>query len=359
MMLGESTSRAQKHCIASILILSDPTMGAVAVRARARARRGRAGENTRGGARDVLRGGQARSHLGRAAAGTSARGGSRRKGAFLAAGRGEATRTRSLARGQLRASASASANASAPDYPTPVAHARAVLFVLWTFLLALPGITVLILATPFVYVFDRKRRRLLHTINAVWARLSILPFFRVSIEGRENLPPSSTGAVYVANHQSIMDIFVLFLLGKPFKFVSKIEVFYVPIIGLAMWLTGHVALRRMDGRSQAQTFKQCCALLKEGVSILVFPEGTRSKDGVVKDFKAGAFKMARRGEAPIVPISLDGTSRVMPHGGGFLRFYPGRVSIRIHEPLELEQDDVQGWSDRTRESILSGLPAQG
>ena len=154
-----------------------------------------------------------------------------------------------------------------------------------------------------------------------------------------------------------MDIFVLFLLGKPFKFVSKIEVFYVPIIGLAMWLTGTSRWGRMDGG--AEPGLRCCALLKEGVSILVFPEGTRSKDGVVKDFKAGAFKMARRGEAPIVPISLDGTSRVMPHGGGFLRFYPGRVSIRIHEPVELEQDDVQGWSDRTRESILSGLPAQG
>ena len=150
------------------------------------------------------------------------------------------------------------------------------------------------------------------------------------------------------------DIFVLFLLGKPFKFVSKVEVFYVPIIGLAMFLTGHVALKRMDGRSQAQTFKKCVSLLKEGVSILVFPEGTRSKDGVVKDFKAGAFKMARRGQAPIVPISLKGTNRVMPHGKGFLRFYPGKVNITIHEPLETEED-VAEWSRKTKEAILSGL----
>ncbi|QDZ19399.1 phosphate acyltransferase [Chloropicon primus] len=217
----------------------------------------------------------------------------------------------------------------------------------------------MILAYPFVYLFDRKRRRFLHAVNRVWASLSIMPFFRVNVSGRDNLPPSTTGAVYVANHQSVMDIFVLFLLGMPFKFVSKIEVFYVPIIGLAMYLTGHVALKRMDGRSQAQTFKQCCGLLKEGVSILVFPEGTRSRDGKVKDFKAGAFKMARRGGAPVVPISLRGTNKVMPHGKGFLRFYPGVVDIKIHEPLALEADgDVQDWSDRTKESILSGLDDQ-
>ena len=148
---------------------------------------------------------------------------------------------------------------------------------------------------------------------------------------------------------------MLFLLGKPFKFVSKIEVFYVPIIGLAMYLTGHVALKRMDGRSQAQIFKQCVSLLQEGVSILVFPEGTRSRDGQVKDFKAGAFKMARRGDAPIVPISLDGTSKVMPHCKGFLRFYPGVVNIKIHKPLKLK-DDLEEWSSRTRNSILLGLP---
>lgn len=212
----------------------------------------------------------------------------------------------------------------------------------------------MILVAPFVYLFDRKRRRLQHSINQFWAWLSIVPFFRVKISGKENLPKSSTGAVYVANHQSIMDIFVLFLLGKPFKFVSKIEVFYVPIIGLAMFLTGHVALKRMDGRSQAEVFKQCIRLLKEGVSILVFPEGTRSRDGKVKEFKSGAFKMARRGEAPIVPISLDGTSKVMPHGSGFLRFYPGVVNITIHKPLQ--ESDPAEWSDKTRAVVLSGLP---
>ena len=79
-------------------------------------------------------------------------------------------------------------------------------------------------------------------------------------------------------------------------------------------------------------------MLKEGVSILVFPEGTRSRDGKIKAFKSGAFKMARRGEAPVVPISLDGTSKVMPHGSGFLRFYPGVVNITIHEATQLTSE---------------------
>jgi hypothetical protein len=102
-------------------------------------------------------------------------------------------------------------------------------------------------------------------VNQVWAALSILPFFRVTISGRENLPKSSTGAVYVANHQSIMDIFVLFLLGKPFKFVSKIEVFYVPIIGLAMFLTGKRAAPISRGGQLSLFFSNkpnvCCVYI--------------------------------------------------------------------------------------------------
>ena len=78
------------------------------------------------------------------------------------------------------------------------------LFVFWTFLMSLPLICVLIAVCPFVYLFDRKRRRLSHSINQLWSWVSILPFFRVKITGMENLPPSATGAVYVANHQSIM-----------------------------------------------------------------------------------------------------------------------------------------------------------
>ncbi len=146
--------------------------------------------------------------------------------------------------------------------------------------------------------------------------------------------------------------------GKPFKFVSKREIFYVPIIGLAMFLTGHISLKRTDARSQANVFKDCVGLLKSGVSLLVFPEGTRSKDGVVKSFKAGAFKMARRAGVRVVPLTLDGSRDVMPHGKGMLRFYPGRVRISVHAPTDLQADaggDVAAWSDATRATIVAGM----
>ena len=90
------------------------------------------------------------------------------------------------------------------------------------------------------------------------------------------------------------------------------------------------------------------------MSVLQKADHSDVRDGKVKEFKSGAFKMARRGEAPIVPISLDGTSKVMPHGSGFLRFYPGVVNITIHKPLQ--ESDPAEWSDKTRAVVLSGLP---
>lgn len=85
--------------------------------------------------------------------------------------------------------------------------------------------------------------------------------------------------VFVANHQSFMDIYSLFYLGRPFKFISKTSNFLIPIVGWSMFLTGHVPLQRMDLRSQMQCLSRCSDLLKEGCSVLFFPEGTRSIDG--------------------------------------------------------------------------------
>lgn len=115
-----------------------------------------------------------------------------------------------------------------------------------------------------------------------------------------------------------------------------------------------MGLKRTDVRSQAEVFRRCVQLLKEGVSILIFPEGTRSKDGKVQDFKSGAFKMAKRSGAQIVPISIKGTSEAMPHGKGFLKLFPGVVDIIIHKP-QTQMEDLGAWSDKARDTIISGL----
>lgn len=108
----------------------------------------------------------------------------------------------------------------------------------------------MIIGHPFVLLFDRYRRKFHHFIAKIWASISIYPFYKIDIEGWENMPSSDTAAVYVSNHQSFLDIYTLLSLGKSFKFISKTGIFVIPIIGWAMSMMGVVPLKRMDPRSQ-------------------------------------------------------------------------------------------------------------
>ncbi|CAI5537518.1 unnamed protein product [Closterium sp. Naga37s-1] len=141
-----------------------------------------------------------------------------------------------------------------------------------------------------------------------------LPPPSTEVVGVENLPPADAPAVYVANHQSFLDIYTLFQLRRPFKFISKTSNFLIPIVGWSMFLTGHVPLKRMDKRSQMECLKKCLELLQQGTPVLFFPEGTRTKDGKLSDFKKGAFSIAAKAGVPVVPITLIGTGALMPSG---------------------------------------------
>ncbi len=142
----------------------------------------------------------------------------------------------------------------------------------------------------------------------------------------ENLPAVQQPAVYVANHLSFLDIFSLFHLNRPFKFISKTSNFFIPIIGWSMFLTGHIMINRTDKKSQLQCLKQCGVVLSEGASVLFFPEGTRSDDGKMHAFKKGAFSVAAKAKVPVVPITLVNTGDRMPNGHEYL-LYPGQVQV--------------------------------
>jgi 1-acyl-sn-glycerol-3-phosphate acyltransferase len=174
--------------------------------------------------------------------------------------------------------------------------------------------------------FDRQLR-VLHLFTCWWASLYswINPAWTVRIEGRERIRPGAT-YVMIANHQSFADILVLFRLFAHFKWVSKVEIFRLPFIGWNMVLNRYVALRRGDRSSVAAMMRACASRLEEGSSIMIFPEGTRSTDGRLKAFKAGAFTLAKRGEVPILPIVVEGTAKALPRRGFVLR---GRQDIRV------------------------------
>lgn len=152
------------------------------------------------------------------------------------------------------------------------------------------------------------------------------PRFTSQVVHPENLPAVQQPAVYVANHLSFLDIFSLFHLNRPFKFISKTSNFFIPIIGWSMFLTGHIMINRTDKKSQIACLKQCGVVLAEGASVLFFPEGTRSDDGRMHGFKKGAFSVAAKAKVPVVPITLVNTGDRMPNGHEYL-LYPGQVQV--------------------------------
>jgi 1-acyl-sn-glycerol-3-phosphate acyltransferase len=147
----------------------------------------------------------------------------------------------------------------------------------------------------------------------------------VRVEGREKIRRDEA-YVMVANHQSLLDVLVLFRLFVHFKWVSKIENFRIPMIGWNMRLNRYIELRRGERASVLQMLTRCRETLAAGSSVLIFPEGTRSPDGRLRAFKSGAFQLAKATGRPILPIVVSGTARALPKRGFVLQ---GRHRIRV------------------------------
>lgn len=237
-----------------------------------------------------------------------------------------------------------------------VSRVRGVCFYAVTAVAAIFLFVAMVVVHPLVLLFDRYRRRAQHYIAKIWATLTISMFYKLDVEGMENLPPNSSPAVYVANHQSFLDIYTLLTLGRCFKFISKTSIFMFPIIGWAMYLLGVIPLRRMDSRSQLDCLKRCVDLVKKGASVFFFPEGTRSKDGKLGAFKRGAFSVATKTGAPVIPITLLGTGKLMPSGmEGILN--SGSVKLIIHHPIE--GNDAEKLCSEARKVIADTLILNG
>jgi 1-acyl-sn-glycerol-3-phosphate acyltransferase len=204
--------------------------------------------------------------------------------------------------------------------------------VFWSYLaISMVGWWLGSLPVALVSALTDRRRRLLHLYSCAWAYhyIACLPLWRVRWSGRERLPAGQT-VVLVANHQSLGDILVLFGLFRHYKWVSKASIFRVPLLGWNMRANDYVGLVRGDRASIAAMMDHCRRHLRDGSSILMFPEGTRSVDGRIKAFKHGAFTLAADAGVPIVPIVVDGTLHALPKHGMLIRspwFMPVRASI--------------------------------
>jgi 1-acyl-sn-glycerol-3-phosphate acyltransferase len=203
-----------------------------------------------------------------------------------------------------------------------------------------------------------RRGVLLHRFTCFWASLYtwLNPAWRVHIEGREKI---RRGAAYVmvANHQSLLDILVLFRLFVHFKWVSKVENFRVPFIGWNMSLNRYIKLRRGSSGSVSRMMNACKRALGKGNSLMIFPEGTRSADGQLQNFKHGAFTLAQQAKVPVLPIVLQGTSNALPKRGFVLQ---GRhtISVRVLDEIpyaSFAQKPVDVLVDEVRKTIATEL----
>jgi 1-acyl-sn-glycerol-3-phosphate acyltransferase len=139
--------------------------------------------------------------------------------------------------------------------------------------------------------------------------------------------------IFAANHQSQFDIFVLQgFLGVDFRWLAKKELFTVPIWGPAMRRAGYIPIDRSHGRQAIKSLDEAAQKIAAGTSVIIFPEGTRSKDGKLHDFKAGAMILAVKSGVPIVPVAILGTYEILPKGT--LLMNPGKAQIRVGRPIE-------------------------
>jgi 1-acyl-sn-glycerol-3-phosphate acyltransferase len=174
----------------------------------------------------------------------------------------------------------------------------------------------------------------------------------VTVVGLERLDPSRS-YVFAANHQSIYDIPILFA-SLPFqlRIIAKASLGRIPFMGWHLQRTGHVLVDRSN--PGAGVVKRMARLVAEGHSLLVFPEGTRSTDGMVARFKRGPFVIALDGGLPVVPISLVGTRHVMFKGQLMVR--PGRVEVHVHQPIEtagLARETARDFAATVRDTVAS------
>ena len=213
----------------------------------------------------------------------------------------------------------------------------------------------------YSFIFDAKKRRLVDLVVKMWARASLMFLgAKVQVIGAENLPPPGEAALYCPNHSSFLDIFVLSAyLPRYIKYISKIEILRIPLIGWAMQLARHIPLRRSDRRSQMETFREAVASLQAGNNVIAFPEGTRSKDGRPIAFKKGPFTMAAKAGTRVVPISIIGTHVFQPTNAVVPLAPPRGISIVCHPPLDVPVAKAEGESaDACKAAILSALPPE-
>jgi len=218
---------------------------------------------------------------------------------------------------------------------------QTVCIIVWTVLVTFFWSIVIILASLII-----QNENIAHNLAKLWAKSILFASrIRVTVTGYSNIDPGRS-YIYMSNHQSNFDIPVLLAyLDTQFRWLAKAELFKIPIFGYSMKRAGYISIDRSNRKSAFKSLKEAARKIRNGVSVLIFPEGTRSQDGNIRPFKKGGFVLALDSGVPVVPVVIHGTWSIMSKKG--LRIKPGNVVIEILEPIE-----TSDYTRKTKDDLM-------
>lgn len=227
---------------------------------------------------------------------------------------------------------------------------------LWQYLVAWPLLLVLTIFTAVftVCTVHWRNAEFVHKVQQFWScSFFWLMFLPVSIDGEEHIQKGQS-YVFVSNHQSMFDVWLIYgWLPVIFKWLMKAELRKVPFVGTGCKAAGHIFVERRNAKAAMESLHEVEKQLVNGVSTVIFPEGTRSTTGETGRFKRGAFQIALDLGLPVIPLSLDGCFEVLPKGKPFVHRHP--VHMYIGEPIDLKQfDDPNEAIEAVRNAVISG-----
>jgi 1-acyl-sn-glycerol-3-phosphate acyltransferase len=211
--------------------------------------------------------------------------------------------------------------------------------------------------TILIGLFD-PHGKYVYTISRFWAWMILtIGGISLKVNGLSRIDPNRQ-YVFMVNHQSNIDIPVLMqsLGAFQLRWIAKKELLWVPLFGWAMWASKHIAVDRSDRSDALGGFKRAKERMRAGVSVVVFPEGTRSADGKLLRFKRGGFLLAVRTRTPLVPITIDGSGPLLPKGEWRIR--RGQVEVTVGEPVSVQDyrpGTLRALSEQVRELIGKNL----